>query len=119
MFESEKEDYYKPVKITTSVSSNFNKYESNGDKNETLSVKECNEKIEPYLKNIVNSLKSSTWNQLRSTLISFKETEETYVMHSKSDKKEVIIGNKINEIIKELFKSLLSRYRMRRMKGSN
>lgn len=51
-------------------------------------------------------------------LISFKETEEKYVMHSKSDKKEVIIGNKINEIIKELFKSLLSRYRIRRMKES-
>ena len=37
-------------------------YESNGDGNKTLSVKEYLNKIRPYLKNLINDLKKSdTW----------------------------------------------------------
>ena len=34
-------------------------YESNGNKNKTLSSKECFDEIKPYLKDIVNNLKKS------------------------------------------------------------
>ena len=43
------------------------------------------------------------------------------MMHSKSDNKEIIIGNETYEIIEELFKTLLQRYQERleeSMKGS-
>ena len=46
LFEHEKEDYYKPVKVGN--------YESNRDRNR-LSVEE----IRPYLKDIINDLKKS------------------------------------------------------------
>ena len=35
-----KEDYYKPIRVGNFYSSNYIEYESNGDRNKTLSVKE-------------------------------------------------------------------------------
>ena len=39
--------------------------------------------------------------------ISSKDSEETGTMHTKSYNTEIMMGNELNEIIKELFKSLL------------
>ena len=42
-------------------------------------------------------------------------------MHTKSDNKEIMIGSDTNEVIKELFKSLLQRYQeglLEKMSGS-
>ena len=38
------------------------------------------------------------------------DSKETFIMHKKSDNEEVMIGSDTNEVIKELFKSLLQRY---------
>ena len=38
-----------------------------------------------------------------------KDSEETHIMHSKSENIEVMMGNKTNEIIEELFDSFLQR----------
>ena len=72
--------------------------------------------IKPYLKYIITKLqKSGTWEiHLASNFISFKDTDEEHVMHSKSDN--------ANEVIKEIFESLLSRYQIgleTSMKGSD
>ena len=37
---TKKEDYYKPIRIENFYSNNYIKYESNGDRNKTLSVEE-------------------------------------------------------------------------------
>ena len=42
--------------------------------------------------------------------ISSKDSEETGTMHTKSYNTEIMMGNELNEIIKELFKSLLQNY---------
>ena len=42
------EDYYKPVRVGNFWNNNYIKYESNGDKNKTLSVKEYLDEINPY-----------------------------------------------------------------------
>ena len=39
--------------------------------------------------------------------MSSKDSEETHTMHTKSDNTEIMMGNDTDEIIKELFKSLL------------
>ena len=55
LFGNEEEEIYcKPVRISNFWSNNYIEYESNGDKNKTLSVKI---KIIPYLKDIINNLK--------------------------------------------------------------
>ena len=44
--------------------------------------------------------------------MSSKDTKQTHVMHHESDNIEIMIDNKTNEIIKELFESVLSRYQI-------
>ena len=65
-FEHEEEEiiinYYKPVRVSNFWSSNYIEYESNSDRNKTLSVEEYFLKIRPYFKVIINNLKKSdTW----------------------------------------------------------
>ena len=42
--------------------------------------------------------------------ISSKGSDETCTMHTKSDNIEIMMGSETNEIVKELFESLLQRY---------
>ena len=44
--------------------------------------------------------------------ISSKDNDEEHVMHSKSDNKEMMINDKKDEVIEEIFRSLLSRYQI-------
>ena len=62
-FEHKKEENcYKQVKVSNFCSNNYIEYESNSDRNKTLSVKEYLNEIRPYLKDIINNLKKSdTW----------------------------------------------------------
>ena len=56
-----------------------------------------------------NSKKSDTSKiQLRKAInfMSFKDTEEERVMNSKFDNIEIMINDKVDEVIKELFESL-------------
>ena len=41
-----------------------------------------------------------------------KDNHEEHVMHSKSDKIEIMINDKADEVIEELFQSFLSRYQI-------
>ena len=51
LFEQE-DDYYKSMKVGNFWNNNHIKYESNGDKDKNLSVKEYLIEIKPYLKYI-------------------------------------------------------------------
>ena len=57
--EEKQENCYKPVRVSNIWSNNYIEYESNGNKNKTLSVEEYLNKISPYLKDILNNLKKS------------------------------------------------------------
>ena len=62
LFEHEEEgNYYKAVRVTNFCSNNHIEYESNDDRNKTLSVEEYLNKIRTYLKDINNLKKSDTW----------------------------------------------------------
>ena len=53
--------------------------------------------------------------------MSSKDSDETRAMHTKSNNIEIMIGNETDEIIRELFESLLQRYQERSeesMRGS-
>ena len=52
-------DYYKPVRVGSFQRRNYIEYESNRDRNKTLSIEEYLNKIRPYLKDIKNNLKTS------------------------------------------------------------
>ena len=82
--------------------------------------------IEPYLADMINDYKSKgEWKiQLTAEIIftSLKpDSNETRIMHTKSDNEEIMVGSDTNDVIKELFKSFLQRYQeglQEKMKGS-
>ena len=55
------EDYYKPILVKSSFKENYKYYESRGDKDKKLSVKQYLYKIMPYLSNLINDHKTKEW----------------------------------------------------------
>ena len=107
------EDYYKPTFVKSGYNNNYTQYESKGDK--ILTVKEYLGLIEPYLAGMINDYKSKgEWKIQLTAEINFPslkpDSNETRIMHTKSDYTEIRIGDDTNDVIKELFKSFLQRY---------
>ena len=48
------ENYYKPIITNSAFNSNYIEYESKGDKDKILLIKEYLDMIRPYLSNIIN-----------------------------------------------------------------
>ena len=71
-------------------------YESNSDRNKTVSVEEYLKKIRPYLTSIINNLKKSdTWKiqlTIENNFISSIDDNEACIMHSKNDNIEIMIN---------------------------
>ena len=59
LYKPEKDNYYKPVRVNNFYSNNYIEYASNGDRNKTAWIKEYFDEIKPYLKDIINNLKTS------------------------------------------------------------
>ena len=115
------EDYYKPIKTNDAFNSNYIEYESKGDKNKTLSIKEYLNMIRPYLRDIINDHKTQgkwkvysgnevidykTQGELKIQLtmvinfISSKDSDKIYIMHAKSNNIEIMMGDTTDETIK-------------------
>ena len=104
------EDYYKPKLAKSGYNNNYTQYESKGDK--ILTLEEYLALIEQYLRELIDYYKSKgEWKvQLIADInfISLKPgSGEARVMYTKSDNTEIKIGQDINDVIRELFKSLL------------
>ena len=103
-------DYYKPTFVKSGYNNNYTGYESKGGK--ILTVKECLGLIEPYLADMINDYKSKGESKTQLTaeiiFISLKpDSNETKIMHTKSNNEEIMVGSDTNDVIKELFKSFL------------
>ena len=111
-------DYYKPILVESSFKNNYKYYESRGDKDKKLSVKQYLYKIMPYLRDIINDHKnirneSKEWKiqiNMHVNFISSKDTGETRTICVWSDNEKIRSGNETDDIIKELFKSFLNNY---------
>ena len=118
-------DYYKPTLVKSGYNNNYIRYESKGDK--ILTVKEYLALIEQYLRELINYYKSKgEWKIQLTAEINFTslkpDSDETRIMHMKSDNTEIMIGSDTNEVIKEFFKSFLQRYQeglQEKMRGSD
>ena len=106
-------DYYKPRLVKSGYNNNYIQYESKGDK--ILTFKEYLALIERYLRKLINYYKNKAEWKLQLTaeisFISLKPgSDETRVMHTKSDNEEIMNGSDTDEIIEGLFESLLQKY---------
>ena len=118
------EDYYKPTLVKSGYNSNYIQYGSKGDK--ILTIKEYLGLVERYLASMINDYKiKGEWKIQLTAEINFTslkpDSDETRIMHTKSDNTEIMTGSDMNEVIGELFKSLLQRYQeglQEKMRGS-
>ena len=110
--EHEDEDYDKQVRVDNLWSINYTEYESNSNRNKTLTVEEYLNKIRQYLKDIINDIeKSDAWKiqlTIATNFISSKDNDEEHVMHSKSDNVEIMINDQAGEVFENFFESITS-----------
>ena len=93
----EEENYYKPLRVSNFWSNNYIEYKSSRDRNKTLSVEEYLNKTRSYLEDIIINLKKSyTWKiqlTIANKFVSSIDNDKERVIHSKSDKIEIIIND--------------------------
>ena len=115
-----KEDNYKPERIGNAFISNYIEYKSNGEK--ILSIKDYLDEINPHLSDMINDNKTQgEWNINLTIVINFFSSKDSEKICTKSDNMEILIGNETDEIIENLFDSLLKRHQKgleESMKGS-
>ena len=104
---------YKPTIVKSGYNNNYIEYRSEDDK--LLTIEEHLNLIEPYLRELINDHKNKReWKIQLTAQINFISlrpgSDETRVMHTISVNEEFMNGSDTDEIIKELFKSLLQRY---------
>ena len=112
------DDDYKPILIKSSFNDNYKYYESRGDKDKKLSVKQYLYKIMPYLSDLINDHKairneSNEWKiqiNMHVNFISSKNTGEIRTIYVRSDNEEIRSGNETDDIIKGLLNSFLNNY---------
>ena len=114
---------YKPKLNRSGYNKNYAPYESKGDK--ILSLKEYLNLIEKYLRELIEEYKQKGEWKVQLTIevnfISLKPgSDETRIMYTRSDNIEIIFGDD-NDIIEQLFESLLQKYEenlQNKMRGS-
>ena len=106
-------DYYKPILVKSGYNDNYAQYKSKGDK--ILTLKKYLPLIEKSLRKLINYYKNKgVWKlQLIAEInfISLKpDSDETRIMHTRSDNEEFVNGSDTDKIIKGPFESLLQKY---------
>ena len=104
-------DHYKQILVKSGYNNNYIQYESKGDK----TLKEYLALIEQYLRKLINCNKNKgEWKLQLTAEISFVSlkpgTDETCVMHTRSNNEEFMNGSDTDKFIKGLFESFLQKY---------
>ena len=118
-------NYYKPKLLKSGYNGNYVQYESKGDK--ILMLEEYLDLIENYLRELLEEYKlKGEWKIQWTAEINFISlkpgSDETRIMHTRSDNIEIMIGDDNDDIIEELFKSFLQKYEenlQNKMRGSD
>ena len=124
--QTSEEDYYKPIFVKSSHKGNYKYYESNGDKEKILSVKQYLNEITPYLYDLINDhrIVRRVWKiqiNMHVNFISSRDTGETRIYYVWSDNVSIMQGENTNAIIREIFRSFLHNYQqeLKMIKGSD
>ena len=103
--EVSEEDYYKPILVKSSFKSNYKYYESRGDKEKRLSVKQYINKIKSHLYDLINDnrIARRVWKiqiSMRVNFISSRDTGETRIIYVWSDNVSIMRGSNTDDIIR-------------------
>ena len=67
-FSESKEDYHKPMRTGNGFSSNYIKYENNGNKEKTILINDYLDKIEPYLNGLMDNHRTQGERETQLTM---------------------------------------------------
>ena len=117
-------DYYKPKLSNSGYNKSYAQYDSKEDK--ILSLKEYLNLIEKYLRELLEEYKQKGEWKVQLTIevnfISLKPgSDETHIMYTRRDNIEIMFGDDNDDIIEQLFESLLKKYEeilQNKMRGS-
>ena len=119
-------DYYEPKEVKSAFNGNYVLYESKGDKDNKLALYEYFDIIRPYLKDMIDNHKArGEWKiqlTMRIIFASFIDSNETRVMHTKSDNITIMSGIETDDAINELLNYFRRRFQKgleTKMKGSS
>ena len=106
-------DYYKPKFNKSGYNKNYAQYESKGDK--ILSLKEYFNLKEKYLRELIEEYKlKGEWKVQLTIEVDFTSpkpgSDETRIMYKRRDNIEIMFGDDNDDIIEQLFESLLQKY---------
>ena len=110
------DDYYKPIFAKSSFKENYKYYESRGDKDKKLSVKQYLYKIMPYLSDLINENKAiennfNEWKiqiNMHVNFVSSNDTGEIRTIFVWSDNEEIRLGNETDDIVKGRINSFIN-----------
>ena len=113
--EVSEEDYYKPILVKSFFKDHYKYYESKGDKEKRLSVRQCLNKILPNLYDLINyhRIARRVWKiqiSMHINSISSKVNGQTHTIYVWSDNINITQGSDTDDIIRELFTSFLRNY---------
>ena len=111
-------DYYKPILLKSSFKENYKYYQSRGDKDKKISVRQYFDMIKPYWSDLINENKaiknnSNEWKlqiNMHVNFVSSNDNGENRTIFVWSDNEEIRLGNKTDDIIKRLINSFLNKY---------
>ena len=118
-------DYCKPKLNKSGYNKNYAQYECKGDK--ILALKEYPALIEKYFRELIEEYKlKGEWKvqlTIEVNFISLKSgSDEPRIMYTRSDNVEIMFGDDNDDIIEQLFESLLQKYEenlQNKMEGSD
>ena len=107
------EDYYEPKLINTAFKNSYSQYQTTSDRKNMLTPNEYFKTIEPGLINLINKHKNDSWKiQLTMKIIftPIKDFNDKIALYIKTKNVEIMMGIDTNEIVKELFESVIQKY---------
>ena len=112
--------------MNESFNSNYKYYESRGDKEKRLSIKQYLNMITQYLYDLINDhrIVRRVWKiqiNMHVNFISSRDTGETRIYYVWSDNVSIMQGHDTDDIIREIFRSFLHNYqeKLKIIKGSD
>ena len=112
--EDENEGYYEPKLINTAFTNNYFQYQSASDRKNMLPPNEYFKMIEPHLIEMINKSKDDdSWKIQLTMKISFTPLQgfnDKRSLYVKTKNVVIMMGSDTNEIVKELFDSLIEKF---------
>ena len=109
---SEEDYYYKQILVKSSFNGNYKYYESRGDKEKRLSVRQYLNKITPHLYDLINDhrIARRVWKIQISMHVNFnssKDAAKTRTIYVWSDNVSIMPGSDTDYIIRDIYKQEL------------